>query len=192
MKRKFKIPLIILSLLIVFLLVFLYVFKNFDFGNNLKILGEIKGYSYKLERRDSSLYEEHFNKLKKVLEKEEVNFKDYAKEISVLFVIDFYSLDNKVNNFDVGGNSFIDKGSLENFNQNASSTIYKHLTTVQKNKRPKVSKVNYIKVDEQEGLYKVNIRWSYKHDYDYDNEADIVVEKNGKYLYIIEFEGNKT
>ena len=91
-----------------------------------------------------------FEKLDKVLSAKNVNYEDYAKEISKLFIIDFYTLSNKLSKNDIGGTQFIKEDMRDNFIDQARSTFYKYVE-VKSDKRtqklPEVSLIDDVKVE---------------------------------------------
>ena len=96
--KKILIALIILVLLLIIgMLVYMFFFKTDE--NEVKVIKTISKYGYTLDENETALYKEEFEKLDKVLSAKDVNYEDYAKEISKLFIIDFYTLSNKLSNF---------------------------------------------------------------------------------------------
>ena len=147
---------------------------------------------YILYKRDSSLYKENFEKLRTILETSPVDNKEYAETIVKLFVIDFYTLDNKNDNTDIGGLQYVHSNLKDNLVLNASSTMYKYIKTTKE--LPKVKSIT--SVDTRETTYKINdkdysayaitINWEYDKDLGYEKQGTfIVVNDNGK-LSIVE------
>ena len=158
----------------------------------------IKGYDYILKENDSKNYETEFIKLKENLENKKIDYKEYAKSISKMFVIDLYSLDLKTNMYDVGGGEFIYPESVENYKLNVQNTLYKYMKDNSDGKRnqelPIVKNVEVksieettykIKENEYSG-YKLNLDIEYIKDLESDKKAEIIVIKQNKYLYIVE------
>ncbi|UKI58885.1 MAG: hypothetical protein L6V81_05955 [Clostridium sp.] len=56
--------------------------------------------------------------------KKTIDYNEYAKLISKLFVIDLYTLDNKLASTDIGGLEFLHNGLKDNFKENMGSTLY--------------------------------------------------------------------
>lgn len=197
MKRISKIQkVLLLIMLIVIVLIGLYavytLFFNKDKGN-LKEEQTIK-YGYKLYDRDSEYYKDIFNDLKTTLDSEEVNYEDYAKYITELFVIDFYSLNNKTSKNDVGGLQYIEPTFQENIKLNATNTIYKYINVNDKKELPEVTSVELIKIEESTykidnvsyDSYTVELNWEYKEDLDYEDNGIFNVIKDENKLYIVE------
>ena len=141
---------------------------------------------YILYKRDSSLYKENFEKLRTILETSPVDNKEYAETIVKLFVIDFYTLDNKNDNTDIGGLQYVHSNLKDNLVLNASSTMYKYIKTTKE--LPKVKSIT--SVDTRETTYKINdkdysayaitINWEYDKDLGYEKQGTfIVVNDNG-------------
>ena len=120
------ITIIIFVLLIVLAVLVIGIIKNLK--NEVKetvVLDTIENYNYKLTDNDTEYFKETFKELKKALNDE--NEDDYAKLVSKLFIIDFYSLSSAINKNDVGGTQFIESSSMDNFIKKAKDTIYKNV-----------------------------------------------------------------
>lgn len=158
----------------------------------------IKEFNYKLEDRDTELYEKAFNELKVLLEsKDEIDYEKYANLISKLFVIDFYTLSNKVTSTDIGALEFIHPNNLENFKLNAGNTMYNTVLSNLYNEReqvlPEVSEVTInstnatkFKYGETENdAYEINLSWKYVEDLGYDTSKTLIVMKENNKLYVV-------
>ena len=163
----------------------------------VKILDTISDYNYVLEDRDSKLYKTNFNKLKTVLSKKEVNEKEYARLLTTLFVIDFYSLDNKISKYDVGSLEFIAEDDITVFKHYAMTSHYKNVKDnsygTRKQKLPKVESVNIINIEDtvykdNEDSYLIDVSWLYDSDYDASNHANITLVKEDNKLIIVKVE----
>ena len=119
--------------------------------------------------------------------------------VAKLFIIDFYTLDNKLSKNDIGGTDFIKESMRDNFIEEARSTFYKYVE-VKSNKRtqklPVVSEIIEAYVENtsfkyndktiDENAYKVTISWDYKEDLGYETEAKMILVNENNKLYIIE------
>ena len=94
-----------------------------------KQVDNIDKYGYVLFDNKSKLYHEKFKELKDVLNAETYDDKAYAKIVAEMFAIDFYDLDSKVSNTDIGGLDFIHPAAKENFQKTATDTMYKYVET---------------------------------------------------------------
>ena len=147
---------------------------------------------YILYKRDSSLYKESFEKLRTILETSPVDNKKYAETIVKLFVIDFYTLDNKNDNTDIGGLQYVHSNLKDNLVLNASSTMYKYIKTTKE--LPKVKSIT--SVDTRETTYKINdkdysayaitINWEYDKDLGYEKQGTFIVVNDNGNLSIVE------
>lgn len=147
---------------------------------------------YILYKRDSSLYKENFEKLRTILEISPVDNKEYAETIVKLFVIDFYTLDNKNDNTDIGGLQYVHSNLKDNLVLNASSTMYKYIKTTKE--LPRVKSIT--SVDTKETTYKINdkdysayaitINWEYDKDLGYEKQGTFIVVNDNENLSIVE------
>ena len=147
---------------------------------------------YILYKRDSSLYKENFEKLRTILETSPVDNKEYAETIVKLFVIDFYTLDNKNDNTEIGGLQYVHSNLKDNLVLNASSTMYKYIKTTKE--LPKVKSIT--SVDTRETTYKINdkdysayaitINWEYDKDLGYEKQGTFIVVNDNGNLSIVE------
>ena len=147
---------------------------------------------YILYKRDSSLYKENFEKLRTILETSPVDNKKYAETIVKLFVIDFYTLDNKNDNTDIGGLQYVHSNLKDNLVLNASSTMYKYIKTTKE--LPKVKSIT--SVDTRETTYKINdkdysayaitINWEYDKDLGYEKQGTFIVVNDNGNLSMVE------
>ncbi len=206
LKKKVKRLIIGIGILIVIALgVGTYFFlSNREQVSKVKVLKEIKGYGYKLKDNKSKAYKELFEKLEKELSKKEVNEEKYVKLITQMFILDFYSLNEKVAKTDVGGTDFIYPDILENFLDNAEDTIYKYVESdIYNQRKQRLPEVKEITVDQvendlfeygdqtDENAYIVEASWNYKNEQDakgYQDEATLVFIHNGKRLDLVQLE----
>lgn len=147
---------------------------------------------YILYKRDSNLYKENFEKLRTILETSPVDNKEYAETIVKLFVIDFYTLDNKDENTDIGGLQYVHSNLKDNLVLNASSTMYKYIKTTKE--LPKVKSIT--SVDTKETTYKISdkdysayaitINWEYDKDLGYEKQGTFIVVNDNGDLSIVE------
>lgn len=201
MKKNKKILIILIVIVIIAilgLLAYYFIFRN-DEKQEVKVIKKIEEYNYNLNENETDLYKNEFDELSKILSKDNVDYESYAKEIAKLFIIDFYTLDNKLSKNDIGGTEFIKESMRDNFIEEARSTFYKYLE-VKSDKRnqklPVVSKIDDVSVTKTEfkyadktvddNAYKVTISWSYIEDFGYENEAKMIIVKEDKKLYIVE------
>lgn len=201
-KKKLVIILIVLAV-VSFTVVFLKATKKEDKSNvdEVKKEDEIqtKEFDYTLYDNKSDLYKEYFKKLKDELLKDVVNEEEYAKIISELFVIDFYSLSDKTTSTDVGGLDFIYEGIKENFVLKATDTIYKYVqSNVYGDRKQELPKVKAVEaksatitsvtigdVSDQNG-YTVSLSITYEKEMGFPKEVTLKLIHVEKKLFIVE------
>lgn len=157
----------------------------------------IKGYDYTLKSNATKLYEDEFKVLKANLEGD-INYDEYAVSVAKLFVIDLYTINNKINKYDTGGTSFVYPDGRDNYKLNVQDTIYKYVEDNTNGKRtqslPEVSSVTvkginkdtYKIGDNSFEAYKINLEWSYVQDLGYDKTGEIILIKKDKNIYVVE------
>ena len=202
MQKKYKIGIIIIILIILTLsfgLVSSFLFKNTEIEeprNTTSIILDLKDFDYTLEDRDTPLMQEEFAHLEEILKPEEINYEEYAKSLAKLFIIDFYTLNNKINKYDVGGLEYILSDKQEMFQAKAMDTIYENIIDNTYNDRkqelPIVSAVEVLDITETEinlnetktPSYKVTLNITYEKDLGYDQTATIYLVRRNEKLEI--------
>lgn len=179
--------------------IYYLVTKDSDDGDKVVITNKdkIKGYDYTLKSNATKLYEDEFNILKDNLEGE-VNYDEYANSIAKLFVIDLYTINNKLNKYDTGGAGFVYPDGRDNYKLNVQNTIYKYVEDNTDGKRnqvlPEVSSVT-VKESKKDTFtinsvsyesYKINLEWSYVQDLGYDKSGEVILIKKDKNIYVVE------
>lgn len=200
MKNGVKVVIIIILLALVGGGIWLFI------GNNttkkvvkVKVLDSIEGYNYKLHDNDTKLYKECFSELKEVLESSSIDEEKYVTLLSKMFVLDFFTLDNKVTNDDVGGVDFVHKDAVDNFKLKAKDTLYKYVESNvygdRKQELPVVSKITDVKVEKMtvsfkdindSKAYKVRVNFDYEKDLGYTKEKTLIFVHEDKVLSLIE------
>lgn len=202
MKKKYKYPLLLLILVII-VIVGLILFKLFfakdEVKNNVKVIDSIVDFSYTLDERDTKLMKDTYEELKNILKEREIDYDEYAKVLAKLFVIDLFTMDNKINKYDVACLEYVYPDNLENFKTNVEDTIYKLMEDNTYGKRTeKLSIVNNVEItNEKESTFKINeeevpsyvvtLNWTYDKDLGYDKNAKITMIRKDKKLYVVEY-----
>ncbi len=219
MKKSKKI-LIILIILVILAIAGILTYKFLSPNEEevvVKTIKEIPEYGYALKENETKIYKDEFDKLEKILSKKDVNYDEYAKSIAKLFIIDFYTLDNKLSKNDIGGVEFIKDSMRDNFIEEARSTFYKYLEVKSDSRKqdlPEVSEIKDVSIENttfkimdtkttatssksktttsSQGTtvdaYKITITWDYKEDFGYENNAKMIIIKENKKLYIVEMD----
>ncbi len=165
--------------------------------NDYKVNKRIDKFDYSLDDRDSELMVQEFNELAIVLKDSSINYEKYASLLAKLYIIDLYTIDNKINANDTPCLEYVDPSIKENFKLNVQNTIYKYVIDNTNNSRhqqlPVVDQVNVDEIvsesfklnqEEYEG-YKVSLSWSYTEDLEYDTKAIINIIKKDTKLFIV-------
>lgn len=196
-KRVFLFLMILLfvySLGGIFYLKYIYVSPNEPV---IKNLDSILGYDYVLRSNASSLYKTEFNILKENLEGD-INEEEYLKSVCKLYIIDLYSMRDKLNKYDIN-TDFIYEQNILNYKLNLQDTLYKYLEDNSDGKRgqelPSVSSVNVVDIkdttfkigDENVHAKEVSLKWEYDKDLGYDNKGTLVLVKENNLYYIVEY-----
>lgn len=206
MQKKYKIGLIVIIALIsvVILIGIISLFMKPESEpkekNITNIISNIEEYGYTLDDRDTKYMEEVFKDLEETLEQEEVNYEEYATNLAKLFVIDFYTLNNKINKYDVGSLEYILSDKIEDFKTKAMDTIYSDIIDNTYKDRvqelPEITSVEVLNVETTEitlnenlvESYKVTMEYTYKKDLGYDTLGTIYFIKNKNKLEVALYE----
>lgn len=163
----------------------------------IKNLDSILGYDYVLRSNASSLYKTEFNILKENLEGD-INEEEYLKSVSKLYIIDLYSMRDKLNKYDIN-TDFIYEQNVLNYKLNLQDTLYKYLEDNSDGKRgqelPSVSSVDVIDIKDTTfkignnnvNAKEVSLKWEYDKDLGYDNKGTLVLVKENNLYYIVEY-----
>lgn len=202
MKKKYKkiLKLIILIIIIIAILILSKIFFGKEkVKNDVKVIDSIVDFSYTLDERDTKLMKDTYEELKKVLKEKDINYEEYAKVLSKLFVIDLFTMENKINKYDIACLEYVYPDNLNNFKLNVEDTLYKLLedNTYGKRKQnlPIVSKVEVTNIEkssytineENVDSYVVNLNWEYVTDLGYDKSATLTLVKKENKLYVVEY-----
>lgn len=133
MKLKKGVKRFLIVLLIVLILAAVILWFVFGRGEKKQepqtatVVETLDDYGYSLRSDATSLQKSLFEELKKVLNQEPINEEEYAKIVARSFIADFYTLDNKVTNNDVGGAQYFYSAVRDNFILSAQDSIYKYV-----------------------------------------------------------------
>lgn len=204
------------KLIVCFLIVLLIVGGYFGYNKFFnktkvsapKVVDEIKSFKYVVNENDTKLFKKTFNELKEVLGKKEVDNQKYAEVIAKLFVIDFFSLNNKTSKNDVGGVQFVYSTYQSDFVDYARDGIYKQVknsidSKVNQN-LPLVKSINVTNCEEidpsgifdseyyqaQEGKkgYEVSVEWDYNNGSGFQTKAVLTIVPDNDKLSIAKME----
>lgn len=202
MRKKYKRLLIVIIIFIV-IIVGLIVIKKVttkSVKNDVKVVDSIDSFSYTLDERDTILMKNTYNELKKVLKEKTIDKEKYASLLAELFVIDLFTIDNKINKYDVACLEYVYPSSIDNFKMNVEDTLYKRVedNTFGKRKQtlPVVKSVSVSDVeksifkisDEEMESFVVKLTWDYEENLGYDTSANITLVEVDNKLYVVEYE----
>ncbi len=165
------------------------------------VVNEIKEYGYTLKSNKAKAYKEMFHELQKILEKKEIDEEEYVSQISKMFILDFYSLSDKIANTDVGGVDFVHSAAQANFLVKAEDTLYKYvqnnmydnreqdLPTVEEVTIKNIETTSYTFGDITDNkAYQIEVEWTYTTDNDYQTSATLVFVHENNKLSLVEME----
>ena len=204
MKNKNK-KIIIISITLILIIIisimvgcsFLKETKVEEPTNKVEVVDKIEAFGYQLEDRDTEIYKATFLELKNVLASSEVNDEEYAQLLSKLFLIDLYTLDNKISKYDVGALDFIYETEQEKFKNKLLDTMYKLVLDNSNHKREqelpivkdvlinKVENTEYKKNNVSFKGYKVWADIQYEKDLGYDKKVVLTILKEENKLFVV-------
>ena len=205
MRKKYKVGLIVISVLLVGVISLgvLRIFYNDEEEkrevNVTSVISNISDYGYTLDDRDTDYMKEVFSELENILEALEIDYHAYAEALAKLFVIDFYTLENKINKYDIGSLEYILSSSVESFRLKAQDTIYRDVIDNTYRDRiqdlPEITNVEVVNTedttftlnDEEVDAIKVEMNYEYKEDLGYDTEGTIYFVSNANKLEVASY-----
>ena len=203
LKKKVKVILILAIILIVTGVGFL-AYESIK-PKNVKtatVENEIPEYGYTLKSTRNDRYKKMFQELKDILSEDEVDEKAYLEQISKMFIMDFYTLNDKLANTDVGGVDFIHTNAKTNFLEKSEDTVYKYVENdIYGNRDQELPEVTEVTVENIESIeytigtdftddnaYKIEVSIKYKEDMDYPTKATLIFVHEDNKLSLVEVE----
>lgn len=192
-KSKVKIFLIVLLILLIIasgvFLVWKFVLDKEETGTAVEIkeLDNLSDYSYVLTDRDSDYYRSEFEELKKIVNVDEVDEEAYAVQVGRMFIIDLYTMNTKVNKYDIGGIEFIHVDAKESYEKKVMDTLYSQLLDDTYGDRKQVlpevnsletistEKITYSVLGNDQTCYLTKFNVGYVSDLKYDSKQSVVV-----------------
>ena len=162
----------------------------------VKNISLIEEYGYNLKSNATELMKTEFDVLKANLESDTIDEEAYALSIAKLFIIDLYTMNNKINKYDIGGIEYVYPSGVDNYKLKLTDTLYKYLEENSTGKReqelPEVVSINIENIEEIEYElekikypgYKVTLKWDYLKDLEYDTTGKVIVIKKDNKYYI--------
>ena len=167
----------------------------------VQVLDSIELYGYQVDENDSKYFQETFKDLKKLLNSDDYEEKEYASLISKLFIIDFYSLKYAINSNDVGGKQFVYNDYQDDFVEFAKDSVYKYVKNNiygnRDQKLPNIKNVEITNIEQDEydtdmysdkEAYYVDIEIEYDEDLEYPIECSLIIVHSNDKLEIVSME----
>ena len=205
MSKKYKNGLILIVILIV-LVTIIGVSKVFFKKENSKkpenktsIISNITDFGYTLDDRDTKYMKDTWKELEKILKEKEIDYDQYAESLAKLFIIDLYTLNNKINKYDVGSLEYILSDKQEMFKTKVMDTIYNDLIDNTYNDRvqelPEITNIEIINNEKTEitlndqkiPSYKITMKYEYEKDLKYDKEGTVYLVQEDNKLAVAQY-----
>lgn len=151
-----------------------FIFFDKETVKEAKVVSKIDNYGYVLKSNKSTAYKKLFKELENTLSEKSVDEEKYAKIITKMFIVDFYSLGDRTAKTDIGGVDFVHEKALDNFVLNAENTLYKYVESNiygdRKQELPIIDTVTIDSIEKEEysyletideNAYKVTASWTY-------------------------------
>lgn len=176
-----------------------YIMRNKnDVVNTTSVFDSIEKYGYSLNDNVTAYYKKEFDALKEI-----ENEKDIASQVAKLFVIDLYSINYKINKYEVTSMQYFYSDKRDMHRQKVLDTIYRYVEDNSYGDRnqelPEVSEV--IVKSEKEDTYKmgkdgkdkrnayvVTLGISYVKDLGYDKLAEVILVKDGNNISVVSYD----
>ena len=202
MNKKDKVITIIFVFVFVLLVVPVLIKLVLDFTRDVvpEEISRIDYYGYSLSNSDTKLYKDTYKELDKVLSDEYIDYNNYASLLSKLFIIDVFTLDNKLTSTDIGGLEFVHDDFDDNFKEYLGSSLYNHVQSnidgSRTQKLPVVKSVNVNSVFEtkyeynknQYDAYIVKCNFDYEVDLGYQTIITLTIINDNNILYVVKGE----
>ena len=185
----------IVRLVIIFILILFVMLVGYNlFGKKksgkikqaVKVEETIEDYGYELEDNETEYYKSLFQDLKIILNEDEIDEEKYASVICQLFLADFFNLDNKISNNDIGGTQFIYESFREDFEKLAQESIYHYVENNiygdREQELPIVTEVSVVDIKEASYTY---LDESDDNDMGYQEDVTLVLVHHNERLEII-------
>ncbi len=205
MKLKKKVKRVLIAILIILAIaaigIGIFLMTKKEEVQTAKVISTINDYGYTLKDNKSKRYQKLFEELDEILKKESVEEEEYVKKIAEMFILDFYTLNDKTAKTDVGGVDFVYSTIVDNFLENAENTFYRYVESNiyndRKQKLPTVDEITIESVEKttyeyedttDEEAYQVVVNWTYTDQEfeDYQTTATLIFVHEDKKLSLVE------
>lgn len=171
----------------------------------IKEIDNLKDYGYSLTDNDSEYFKTEFEELKKLINGKEMDEETYVTQVAKMFVIDLYSLNTKVNKYDIGGLEYYHVNKKDMYELKVMDTLYSIVLDNtfgdREQELPEVSGVEVSSVkestyklgDKKVDSYEVRLAITYVKDMGYDKDVTVtlVQENDSNRWSVVESNVNK-
>lgn len=198
-KNKIKKGRVLVVILLIGVISGLFYLKNRKELQVVSVVSEIDSYNYYLESNSTRIYKKYYKELENELKDNKVDEEKYAQLVAELFSIDYYTLNNKVTNKNIGGIQFIHSNLKDKFISDSSNTVYKYIkNNLYKNRHQQLPEVNSVEVKDikqikynkkdykDDSAYEVTVSIGYVKNYDYPTSLTITLIHENNKLVIVE------
>ncbi len=198
-KNKIKKERVLVVILLIGVILGLFYLKNRKELQVVSVVSEIDSYNYYLESNSTRIYKKYYKELENELKDNKVDEEKYAQLVAELFSIDYYTLNNKVTNKNIGGVQFIHSNLKDKFISDSSNTVYKYIkNNLYKNRHQQLPEVNSVEVKDlkqikynkkdykDDSAYEVTVSIGYVKNYDYPTSLTITLIHENNKLVIVE------
>lgn len=193
-KSKIKTVLIVLAVILVIVgggfAVYKLVFdKEEKVKQEIKEIDNLKDYGYTLTDNDSKYFKSEFEELKKIINGKEIDEETYVTQVAKMYAIDLYSLNTKVNKYDIGGLEYYHVNKKDMYELKVMDTLYSIVLDNtfgdRKQELPEISGVEVLNVkestyklgDKKVDSYEVQLTLTYVKDMGYDKNVTVTLVK---------------
>ena len=198
-KNKIKKGRVLVVILLIGVILGLFYLKSRKELQVVSVVSEIDSYNYYLESNSTRIYKKYYKELENELKDNEVDEEKYAQLVAELFSMDYYTLNNKVTNKNIGGVQFIHSNLKDKFISDSSNTVYKYIkNNLYKNRHQQLPEVNSVEVKDlkqikynkkdykDDSAYEVTVSIGYVKNYDYPTSLTITLIHENNKLVIVE------
>lgn len=160
---------------------------------------ELENYDYYLHGNATSYEESLAKELKKILSSDSVNFEEYAKTITKMFVSDLFTLNNKNTSSDITSSQYVYIDYQETFKTKIKNTMYANIEIDLDGKRnqdlPEVTNVTINNITNNsfsynnevldDKAYYISVSIEYNKNLGYPTEYEVVLVRNDKLLQVV-------
>ena len=165
---------------------------------NFEMPEEIEGYGYILKPTRNDRYKEMFHQLERILSEKKIDEKAYVTQISKMFIMDLYTLNDKTSSDDIGGMNFVHSNVRDKMERILKNGVYYYLDDedYDVSELPEVTDVFIEKIENinynynpdfnDSFAYQVDVSIVYKEDLGYPTFANLIFIHEGNKLSLVE------